>query len=193
MCREELIDFDKYLIKEDGSIYSKHWKKQLLGWEDEDGYLVSCLTLKNGKRQPYRINRVIAYLFCQKPKHLENVPYEDLQVGHWDTNRKNNEAQNLYWCTAQENNNNELTKEKQRIRGLNKENIEKLRLAFNNYIKNGGTPPFKEKHHTEESKRKQSVARTKYWDLHRLTDEERIMKRKEYHKRYYQMKKQKNL
>lgn len=113
MNREELIDFDKYVIKEDGSIFSKHWGKQLLGWEDKDGYLVSCLTLKNGKRQPYRVNRVIAYLFVPRPQHLKDIPYEELQVGHNDTNKLNNNASNLYWCTSKENNNNPITKEKQ--------------------------------------------------------------------------------
>lgn len=138
MCREELIDFDKYEIREDGSIYSKHWKKQLSGWKDEDGYLVSCLTLKNGKKQPYRINRVIAYLFVPKPRHLENVPYENLQVGHLDIDKKNNNAKNLYWCTSEENNNNPFTKEKQR----------KSQRGRNN--------PMWGKHVSEETKKKMS-------------------------------------
>lgn len=113
MCREELIDFDKYIFSKDGKIISKHWNKLLPGWIDKDGYLVSCLTLKNGKRQPYRVNRVIAYLFVAKPEHLKNIPYEELQVGHSDINKKNNNSYNLYWCTSKENNNNPLTKEKQ--------------------------------------------------------------------------------
>lgn len=165
MCREELIDFDKYEIREDGSIYSKHWKKQLSGWKDEDGYLVSCLTLKNGKKQPYRINRVIAYLFVPKPRHLENVPYENLQVGHWDTDRKNNNAKNLYWCTSEENNNNPFTKEKQRVRGLDENNIKKLREGFEKWIKNGGKGSFYGKKHSEETKKKQSLARKNYWKM----------------------------
>lgn len=113
MAREELIDFEKYIISKDGTIHSKHWKKNLDGWVDEDGYLVTCLMLKNGKRQPYRINRVIAYLFCEKPEHLKEIPYDELQVGHSDTNKKNNVASNLYWCTSKENMNNPITKEKQ--------------------------------------------------------------------------------
>ena len=77
MCREELIDFNKYVISKDGTIVSKHWKREIKGWTDGDGYLVNCLLLNNGKRQPYRTNRVIAYLFCEKPKHLENIPYDE--------------------------------------------------------------------------------------------------------------------
>lgn len=113
MCREELIDFEKYIIQKDGTIYSKHWEKPLKGWVDEDGYLVNCLMLKNGKRQPYRTNRVIAYLYCEKPEHLKDIPYNELQTGHMDTNRINNNYLNLYWCTSKENNNNPKTKQKQ--------------------------------------------------------------------------------
>ena len=113
MCREELINFDKYIFNKDGSIISKFWNKKLSGWIDDDGYLVSCLLLKNGNRQPYRVNRVIAYLFVPRPEHLKDMPYEELQVGHNDTDKKNNNVSNLYWCTSKENNNNPLTKEKQ--------------------------------------------------------------------------------
>ena len=173
MCREELINFDKYIFNKDGSIISKHWKKKLSGWIDDDGYLVSCLRLKNGKGQPYRINRVIAYLFVPRPEHLKDIPYEELQVGHWDTDKKNNNMENLYWCTPKENNNNPITVEKQRKRGLDPENIKNLRKAFEEYIKNGGKGGFEGKHHSDETKIKQSIARTKYWNLHKLTDEER--------------------
>lgn len=164
MCREELINFDKYIFNEDGSIISKHWNKKLTGWVDDDGYLVSCLRLKNGKGQPYRINRVIAYLFVPRPEHLKDVPYEELQVGHNDINKQNNNASNLYWCTAKENNNNPLTKEKQRVRGLDENNIKKLRKSFENYIKNGGKGGFYGKTHSEETIKKQSLARKKYWE-----------------------------
>lgn len=160
MCREELINFDKYEIFKDGTIISKHWNKKIGGWVDEDGYLVNCLLLKNGKRQPYRTNRVIAYLFCEKPKHLEDVPYDELQVGHWDTDKGNNNASNLYWCTAKENNNNPNTKEKQVGRepwnkGLkgcfSEEVLKKLSLASST------------RKHSDETRRKQSEARNRWW------------------------------
>lgn len=194
MCREELIDFDKYIISKDGTIISKHWNKPLTGWIDKDGYLVSCLTMKNGKQQPYRVNRVIAYLFVPRPEHLKDVPFEELQVGHWDINKKNNRIENLYWCTSKENNNNPLTKEKQRVRGLDENNIKKLRKSFETYIKNGGKGGFAGKHHSDEAKIKQSIAKTKYWDKHRLTDEERKKRRKEHsHKMYLKKKMEKKL
>lgn len=160
MCREELINFEKYIIKEDGSIFSKHWNKPLSGWIDDDGYLVSCLTLKNGKRQPYRTNRVIAYLFCEKPEHLKDVPTDELQVGHWDTDRKNNKASNLYWCTSKENNNNPNTKEKQ----IGREPWNKgLKGCFSEETLKKMSLLRTRRKHSIESKTKQSAARKSWW------------------------------
>ena len=161
MCREELINFDKYIFNKDGSIISKHWKKKLSGWTDDDGYLVSCLTLKNGKKQPYRVNRVIAYLFVPKPEHLKDIPYEELQVGHNDTDRKNNNASNLYWCTSKENNNNQITKEKQIGR---KPWNKGVKGCFTDDVIKKMSETRKGKHYSEETKRKQSIARKKYWE-----------------------------
>lgn len=162
MCREELIDFDKYVFSKDGSILSKHWNKVISGWIDKDGYLVSCLTLKNGKRQPYRINRVIAYLFVPKPEHLKEIPYEKLQVGHWDIDRKNNMSDNLYWCTSKENNNNELTKQKQ----IGREPWNKgIKHCFSDNILKIMSEKSKNRHHSEETKKKLSEIRTKWWKM----------------------------
>ena len=161
MCREELIDFDKYIISKDGKIISKHWNKLLPGWIDNDGYLVSCLTLKNGKRQPYRVNRVIAYLFVAKPEHLKNIPYEELQVGHYDINKKNNNSCNLYWCTSKENNNNPLTKEKQ----LGREPWNKgVKGCFTEETLRIISEKAKLRKHSDATKAKQSLARKKYWE-----------------------------
>lgn len=159
MCREELIDFDKYIISKDGSIISKHWKKTLSGWIDKDGYLVSCLTLKNGNRQPYRINRVIAYLFVPKPEHLKDIPFDELQVGHSDIDRKNNSVENLYWCTSKENNNNELTKKKQIGRiPWNKD----LKNCFSEETLKVKSEIGKKRKHSDETKKKMSESRKKY-------------------------------
>ena len=168
MCREELIDFSKYLIFKDGTFYSKHWNKPLDGWVDKDGYLVSCLTLKNGKQQPYRRNRVIAYLFVDKPTHLKDIPYDELQVGHLDTDKQNNDVSNLYWCTSKENINNPITKEKHLGREpwnkgktlnelFDEETAEKIRKKFT----------FKGRKHKSESKTKQSDARKMWWEEHK--------------------------
>lgn len=164
MCREELINFDKYIISKNGTIISKHWKKEIEGWTDEDGYLVNCLLLKDGKRQPYRKNRVIAYLFCEKPKHLENVPYEELQVGHSDTNKKNNDANNLYWCTALENNNNPITKEKQI--GRTPWNKGKTGCYSEETLKKI-SEKSKGRKTSDKTKKKQSEARKRWWKINK--------------------------
>ncbi len=190
MCREELINFDKYIFNKDGSIISKHWNKKLSGWIDEDGYLVSCLLLKNGNRQPYRVNRVIAYLFVPRPEHLKDVPYDELQVGHDDIDRKNNNVSNLYWCTSKENVNHPLTKEKQ----IGREPWNKgVKGCFTEETLIIMREKSKGRKHSNETKAKQSLAIKKYWDKHRLTDEERKRRRKELdHKRYLKKKMEKN-
>ena len=38
MCRENLIDFDKYVIFENGKIFSKHWNRFIDGTVNKDGY-----------------------------------------------------------------------------------------------------------------------------------------------------------
>lgn len=161
MCREELINFEKYDFLKEGKIISKHWKKQLDGWTDDDGYLVCCLTLKNGKRQPYRINRVIAYLFVPRPEQLKDVPYEELQVGHNDIDRKNNNVSNLYWCTSKENVNHPLTKEKQ----LGREPWNKgVKGCFTEETLRIKSEKAKLRRHSDATKAKQSLARKKYWE-----------------------------
>ena len=168
MCREELINFDKYIFNEDGSIISKFWNKKLSGWTDKDGYLVCCLNLKNGNRQPYRVNRVIAYLFVPRPDHLKNVPYEELQVGHNDTKKQNNNISNLYWCTSKENNNNPITKEKQ----IGREPWNKgLKECFTEEVLKKMSEHRKGRNPSEETRKKQSLARKKYWVNRKKTGE----------------------
>lgn len=58
-------------------------------------YMSLCLR-KNGKSKSYMVHRLVAAAFHDNPKDLP-------QVNHKDGNKINNHADNLEWCTRQEN------------------------------------------------------------------------------------------
>ena len=82
------------LIK--GEIKAKH--------NDKDGYEMVNLK-KNGKHSTKKVHRLVAEAFIPNP---ESKP----QVGHKDCNRKNNNIENLYWCTSKENNSHPITRKR---------------------------------------------------------------------------------
>lgn len=101
-CKEELIDFDKYLINKDGTIWSKFYDKEMKGNLGTKGYLQLWLTCKDGKKRFFMKHRVIAFYFIPNP---ENKP----QVDHINTMKTDNRAENLRWVTQSENNLNPIT------------------------------------------------------------------------------------
>lgn len=60
------------------------------------GYLQTRLTDKNGKARTTKIHRIVCAVFHPNPNNLP-------QVNHKDTNKANNHADNLEWCTNQAN------------------------------------------------------------------------------------------
>lgn len=59
------------------------------------GYCIVCL-VKNHFRKNYYVHRLVAEAF------IEN-PYGYPQINHKDYNRKNNNVDNLEWCTSKQN------------------------------------------------------------------------------------------
>lgn len=103
-CREELIDFSQYEMKED-SIYSKHYKRELLGSRLGDKlYRRISLNCIDGKKREFLYHRVLAYFFIEneegKPEVDHIIP---LSQGGTD------EVSNLRWVTSSENSRNPLT------------------------------------------------------------------------------------
>lgn len=101
MCRETNINFECYDIRENGTIFSKHWNKQLTGCLDRDGYTFIKLKLKNGSYDQFRLHRVIwAYFNGEIP--------DDKQIDHIIpiSNGGTNELSNLRLATPKENSNN---------------------------------------------------------------------------------------
>lgn len=99
---KEIIGFDGYYVSDEGVVYStKKYGGNSRGMtpmklkEDKDGYLevglYSC-----GKRYFRRVHRLVAEAFIPNVGHLP-------QINHKDGNVKNNHADNLEWCTCQDN------------------------------------------------------------------------------------------
>lgn len=96
MCRENLIDFSRYEVFEDGKIWSKYWNRFIKGSKTPDGYLRVTLAKQDGSKDSYLLNRVIFYYFKGE------IP-DEIKVNHIDENKLNNSISNLNLMTHREN------------------------------------------------------------------------------------------
>ena len=98
---------------------------------DNSGKYICC--------KGFCVHRVVAKLFVPNP---ENKPFVD----HINTNRYDNRAVNLRWCTAKENNNNPLTKqhfkEAQKRRYKDPEQHKKTKEAMQGVNQGENNPAF---------------------------------------------------
>lgn len=72
-----------------------HWKGRILQPKVPYPYLGVMLS-KNGKARSFRVHRLVAMAFVPNP---DNLPVVD----HIDSDKTNNAASNLRWCTNQQN------------------------------------------------------------------------------------------
>lgn len=93
--------------------------------KNPNGYVTVTL-YKDGSLFRRLVHRLVAEAFILKPDNKN-------EIDHIDTNRSNNEAENLRWCTRSENNRNPITNKKMSESHLgikrSKESIEKWRKA----------------------------------------------------------------
>ena len=94
MNEKERYVLEHYEIYQDGKIFSPMTNKFLRFRIDKDGYFdVSLIYNSEGKRMPFRIHRLVALKYLEKPEDY-NV------VNHKDLNKQNNNVDNLEWSTV---------------------------------------------------------------------------------------------
>ena len=130
---------DKYLINKKGEVLSLNYRrtnkrKILKCIPDKDGYLTIMLCL-NGIIYNKKIHRILCEIFKPRVNDL-------IEVNHKDGNKKNNNLNNLEWCTKSYNIKHSIdtglkpkTTERQRmaIRETNKRKMKKVfQYSLNN-------------------------------------------------------------
>lgn len=78
---------------------------ELKTYKNNKGYLLVDLYTRR-KKDKRTVHKLVAEAFVPNP---QNKPC----VGHWNCDKNDNRAENLYWCTYPENNNHPITKQKQ--------------------------------------------------------------------------------
>lgn len=86
---------NNYLVSDDGRIKSKRFNKILTPKKNWDGYL-RIQIWKDNKNRFVSWHRIIAETYVPNP---ENKPF----INHKNGNKQDNRAENLEWCTQQEN------------------------------------------------------------------------------------------
>lgn len=93
---KKIKGFSNYRIYRNGRIYSEFIHRYITPTEDSGHYLQNTIVDDKGNRKTIKTHRLVAMAFLPNP---ENLP----DVNHKDFNRKNNNVNNLEWCTKQYN------------------------------------------------------------------------------------------
>ena len=88
---------DRYLVDENGSLYSDYGKRKLSDNSIQNGYIANTLYGKNGRIDNVKRHIIVAKLFLPKPLSGQT------QVNHKNGIKIDNRVCNLEWCSPQEN------------------------------------------------------------------------------------------
>lgn len=88
---------DKYLVDEDGNMYSDYGMRKLSDNSIQNGYIVNTLYGTKCRVNNVKRHRVIAKLFLPDPSPGQ------VQVNHKNGIKTDNRVCNLEWCTSKEN------------------------------------------------------------------------------------------
>ena len=95
---KQIKDFPNYFIDEKGNVYSsnKHVLKQIKPWIDSKGNYYMIRIIKDNVQYRKLVHRLVAETFVPNPNQLP-------EVNHIDNNPRNNNVNNLEWCTRKYN------------------------------------------------------------------------------------------
>lgn len=94
---KEKYVLEHYDVTKEGQVYSPYTKKFLKFRKDKDGYLeVTLIYNDEGKRQPFKLHRLLAL------KYIPEIEGYTV-VNHKDLNKHNNSLDNLEWSTVKLN------------------------------------------------------------------------------------------
>ena len=88
--------YSHYRIYRNGQVYSEYINSYITPTEDTNHYLQNTLVNDKGNRKTIKTHRLVALAFLPNP---ENLP----DINHKDFNRKNNNVDNLEWCSEKYN------------------------------------------------------------------------------------------
>lgn len=93
---KKITNYSHYRIYNNGKVYSEFINRFITPTQDSYGYLQNTLVDDQGNRKTIKTHRLVAMAFLPNPNN-----YPD--VNHRDFNRKNNNIENLEWCTEEYN------------------------------------------------------------------------------------------
>lgn len=95
--------FDGYIVSDEGEVARKDTGQVLKQYPQKNGYVSVYLRTKYGN-VAVPVHRLVCIAF-----HGEQGYIDGMYVDHIDTNRANNNANNLHWVTPKGNANNPIT------------------------------------------------------------------------------------
>ena len=84
-----------YKVSTNGDIWSCRKNRLKIPSKQNGGYMLVFL-VKDGKRKAYLTHRLVAQTYIENPYNLA-------EVNHIDGNKKNNNVENLEWCSRSDN------------------------------------------------------------------------------------------